>query len=204
MKIIMSEPHDGVNMCVWKNCCDIATLKIQIENKQEKMLLCEKCFQKINKKASSMKSVHYKFEIPVRIMFEIDKEDSETGEEFEYKYFKQFNENVKQEIFLSIQNEFDGCWLEQHIHHESVLKNCVQTLRIVGMTEIGVICEAIVNRKLKPAEIKELAKYISDQCSDGWGESMEQVEKMIDGELCFIQTWWRDGYSGIKNISPKK
>lgn len=147
-----------------------------------------------------MKSVHYKFEIPVRLSIMNNTSLEEDSEEETQILFKDLSESDQLETYKCIQDDFDSAMLEQYIHDEGLVGN-VLALRITGKTEIGVECTAIISRRLKISEIKKLMKWLTGGCSDGWGEGFEQQEKRIGkNKLCYIQTWWRDNFPGIKKI----
>lgn len=96
--------------------------------------------------------------------------------------------NGRERVVREIARDFNESELEKYL--DSDLEGIVTSLRIIGYTNdsYGIVCRAEVTRQLNKKEEAALVEYIRGQCSDGWGEGIEQ-ENILG---YFISTWNRD------------
>jgi hypothetical protein len=109
-------------------------------------------------------------------------------------------DEIDKDDFESIRDSFNESKLEQYYtyreynHSFKILK-----IEVTGMKDDNII-EGVIetNRELSDDEIESVKDYLTGQCSDGWGEGIEQDSdsKEIYGLKFWInlKVWWMDGY----------
>lgn len=115
-------------------------------------------------------------------------------------YDLDFEENdISKDDFQNIKNGFNTDDLKKYYpyreyNHDFIIKE----MSIESHKNNIIVGRLIVNRELTEDELGAVEDYITEQCSDGWGEgfSQESEKEIIDGVHFHtsISTWWGESY----------